>query len=112
MARVPGLLRVALVSAVLILPQTQTGAALGQRAKAPVVINVAGCWPDTYQGGQFVKIAESYNQVQKDIVVKATWNATVQQVLTAETGGKPPDIYFDCGNAEVGTWATNGDVLN
>jgi multiple sugar transport system substrate-binding protein len=112
MVRIPRLLRVALVSAVLIVPQLGAGAALGQHAKEPVVINVAGCWSDTYQGHQFVKIAESFNQVQKDIVVKATYGATTQQVLTAESGGKPPDIYFDCGNAEVGTWATNGVVYN
>ncbi|MGH2346944.1 MAG: extracellular solute-binding protein, partial [Chloroflexota bacterium] len=112
MVRFPGFLRVALVSAVLILPETGAGAAFGRTAKAPVVINVAGCWPDTYQGGQFVKIAESFNKAQKNIVVKATYGATVQQVLTAEEGGKPPDIFFDCGNTDVGTWATNGVVYN
>ncbi len=112
MARNSRLLRAALIAALLIVPQVHAGPVLGQRAKAPVVINVAGCWPDRYQGTQFVKIAESFNQVQKDIVVKATYGATVQQVLTAESGGKPPDIYFDCGNAEVGTWASNGVVHN
>jgi multiple sugar transport system substrate-binding protein len=112
MSHVPRRLGSALLSLLLVLPLTRTGAAVRQHSHAPVIINVAGCWPDPYQGGQFVKIAESYNKVQSGIVVHATYGATVQQILTAETGGKPPDIYFDCGNAEVGTWATNGDIYN
>jgi multiple sugar transport system substrate-binding protein len=112
MARVPRCLGAAMLTALLVSPLALTGATYRQHAKAPVVINVAGCWPDTYQGGQFVKIAESYNKVQSGIVVHATYGATVQQIVTAESGGKPPDIYFDCGNNDLGTWATNGVVYD
>jgi len=80
--------------------------------RAPITINVAGCWPDSYQGGQFIKIAESYNTVQSAVKVVASYAATPQQILTAETAGKPPDVFFDCSNANVGTWATSGVVTD
>lgn len=112
MAFVPRRLGPVLLAVLLVAPLTVTGATFRRAAHAPVVIHVAGCWPDTYQGPQFVKIAESYNKVQSAIKVVASWAATTQQMLTAESAGKPPDIYFDCGNTEVGSWANSGVILN
>ena len=102
----------ALLTALLVLPLTLTGVTYRHAVRAPVVIHVAGCWPDTYQGSQFVKIAQSYSKAQSGIKVVASYAATPQQVLTAETAGKPPDVFFDCSNGDVGTWASTGVVLN
>ena len=94
----------------LVVPLTVTGAAYRHAPRAPVVIHVAGCWYDSYQGKQSVKIFEDYNKAQSNIVVKATYGATPQQMVTAESAGKPPDVFFDCGNGDIGTWANQGIV--
>jgi multiple sugar transport system substrate-binding protein len=112
MAFVPRHLGPALLITLLVLPLTLTGASFRHHAHAPVVINVAGCWYDKYQGTQSVKIFESYNKAQSDIVVHATYGATAAQMVAAESAGKPPDVYFDCGNGDIGTWATNGIALD
>ncbi len=110
MARDPRRLGATAVAVFLLVSITLTGATFRQHTHAPVVITVAGCWYDKYQGSQSVKIFEEYNKAQSDIVVKATYGATPQQMVAAESAGKPPDVFFDCGNGNIGTWATTGVV--
>jgi len=112
MAAVPLRLGAALIPVLLAASLPLSGATFRRPPRAPITINVAGCWPDQYQGSQFVKIAESYNKVQSAIRVVASYAATPQQVLTAESASKPPDVFFDCSNGNVGTWATNSVITN
>ncbi len=110
MTHVPRRLGSGLLALLLVIPLTLTGASFRQHTHSPVVINVAGCWYDKYQGTQSVKIFEDFNKAQSDIVVHATYGATDQQMLTAESAGKPPDVFFDCGTGILGTWASQGVV--
>ena len=103
-------LATALLTLILVVPLSLVGATFRHAAHSPVVIHVAGCWYDSYQGSQSVKIFEEYNKAQSGIVVKATYGATDQQMATAESAGKPPDVFFDCGTGILATWAATGVI--
>ena len=112
MSRIPRRLGSALLVILLVIPLTLTGASYRQHTKAPIVLRIAGCFVDPYQGGQFEKIAESYHKYDPNVIVQASHGATVQQAIAGESAGKPWDIFLDCGNNDIGTLATNGDVLD
>lgn len=81
------------------------------RSAGMITLNIAGCWTDSGQGGSFQRVVNMYNKVQNKVHVVPTYNNGVAKILTQELGGSPPDVYFDCSTAEVGSWAKNGYIL-
>ena len=89
-----------------------TAATPRQATHAPIRITVAGCWSDPFQGGAFIRVAESFNKVQSAIHVKAIRGVSTAQILTQVSAGNPPDVYYDCSTSDLGQWAANGYALN
>ena len=89
-----------------------TGAVPRRAARAPVVLNIAGCWTSADQGPFFVRVVEGFNKVQSAIHIVGHRGVSAAQVLTQVSAGNPPDVYFDCNPIDVGQWAANGYALN
>jgi multiple sugar transport system substrate-binding protein len=89
-----------------------TAATPRRATPAPIQISVAGCWGDPIQGGAFLRVAESFNNVQSAIHVKGIRGPSTTQILTQISAGNPPDIYYDCSTSDLGQWAANGYILN
>ena len=89
-----------------------TGAVQGRGAKAPVILNVAGCWTDKHQAADFDAAASGFNKAQSAIQVKLSVIGSATKVVTEVSAGDPPDVYFDCSISDVGQWAASGYILN
>jgi multiple sugar transport system substrate-binding protein len=88
------------------------GVVQGHSAKAPVTLNVAGCWTDKHQAADFAAAANGFNKVQSAIHVNIGVIGSATKVVTEVSAGDPPDVYFDCSISDVGQWAANGYILN
>ncbi len=83
-----------------------------QHSADPVTITYWQQWTDPVQKGAMLQVIAAFEKAHPTITVHEVDVANDQKILTAITGGKPPDVASMWNINNLGDWASRGAIQN